>query len=70
MDPATSLAPLAFLDRTEADGMVIIALELPVPGYSVIVEWCDGAGDLHCEVLPPERSRAWAIAIGCAGADK
>jgi hypothetical protein len=68
MEPVTSPALPALLDRTEADGIVFIALELPVPGCRVIVEWRDGAGELHCEVLSPERSRAWAT--GFEGADQ
>ncbi len=68
MDPAISLPLPVLPDRTEADGMVTITFEFPAPGYRVIVEWRDGAGDLHCEVLPPERSKAWVI--GSAEADR
>ncbi len=66
MDTATSPEPPVRSRWFDTDGVVITAVEHPVHGSRVVVEWRDGVGDLHCEVLTPERSRMWMATTGDA----
>jgi hypothetical protein len=62
MKRSTPLPPLKPMSAEFPHEVVVVSAPTrSTRPRTVTVEWRDAAGELHCAVLSPERSKAWVI---------